>query len=270
MQAIEVGTSDVATSGDRSGSRRTVEPPLPPTPGYDIYAAMAPHGEASADFLEVVPLEDRLVVAIGDALGHGLKSAFVAGLLRNAVRHQVSQAGPLRLDAVLDSIGQLIAGNDFFGPVGMQIAVLVPGLARAAIATAGLPYPVRFAGRGSRCDRLPLRGDLLRARLEGEGDPRYDQRWIELEPGDALILLSDGLADGRDPDGVAYGYRFTEIVRQKAGNRARDIGTAILDDWHNHTRGGDEIDDVTLVVIVMRPGEHGATAPGERRVPNGQ
>jgi serine phosphatase RsbU (regulator of sigma subunit) len=261
VQAIEADGGGAARGGARPAGQslgtRTLEPPMPPTPGYDVSAIMAPHGAASADFLEVTPVGDRLVVAIGDVPGHGLSSAFVARFLGNIVRHRVSESGPLRLDAVLDAMGRLIAGNEFFGPASMQIAVLERQRARAAIVTAGGPFPVRFTARRSQCDRLPLRGDVLRARLETEGPPRYDQRWVELEQGDALVLATDGLMDGRGPDAVPYGYRFTEVVRRMAGERARDVARAIVEQWHDHTRAGEYRDDVTVVVIFARPGDAG-------------
>jgi sigma-B regulation protein RsbU (phosphoserine phosphatase) len=222
----------------------------------DVYVGVLPKIEVGADFVEVIPLGDRLVLAVGDAPGTGLKSAFVARFVCHLFRHAVTQAGAGDLGKVLDDLDRTLSPHDYFETFSMQCAVLDPGEGLATLASAGHPHPVRYSARRGKCDRLPVRGDLLNAPVRQDAPPpRREQRHVELEPGDVVVLVTDGLTEEHRLRGERYGYRFMALIEQLADRDARTIGEAILEEWRRLGREADVTDDVTVVVATIgRPG----------------
>jgi hypothetical protein len=230
---------------------RIVVPVLPSAPGFDVYVGVLPKIEVGADFFEVVACRDRLVVALGDAPGRGLKSAFVARFLSSLFRRKSEAAGTPQPGALLEHVAGILAGNDFFETLAMQCATLDRRRGVLTIANAELPYPVLYSSRRGKCDRLPINGDLIFARSADEPAAHFDQRRVEIGPGDILVMVTDGLTESRGLGGDSFGYRFTEIIESLSARGARVIGEAILDDWRNHPRLEDDYDDVAVMVVAL-------------------
>jgi serine phosphatase RsbU (regulator of sigma subunit) len=228
---------------------RVLAPALPSVPGLEVYVGMLPRVEVGADFFEVIPHEGRLVVALGDAPGTGLRSAFVARFIGNVFRRLVEQSGTPALGEVLGKLNATLSAHPYFQTVSMQCALLDTRRGEVAIASAGHPYPVLYSARRGKCDRLLVRGDLLHSAIPGDALPRYEQRRAEIGPGDILVMLTDGLTEDNRLRGDRYGYRFTRIVEERATQGARAIGEAMLDDWRAFPREGDYSDDVTVLVV---------------------
>jgi hypothetical protein len=252
-----IADAEQAVRGYRAGPAscrsRVVAPPVPTVPGLDVYVGTLPRVEVGADFFEVIPAGGRLVVAIGDAPGTGLKSAFVARFIGNVFRRLVGQANPLDLAQALNELNRVLAGHAYFEVVTMQCVVMDPREGELAIASAGHPYPVVYSARRGCCDRLPVRGDPLNiSTLSGSVPVRHEQRRAEIGPGDVLVLLTDGLTEDNHLHGDRYGYRFTGLVEEKASEGARTIGEAILDDWRAYPRAEDDADDVTVLVVTVQ------------------
>jgi serine phosphatase RsbU (regulator of sigma subunit) len=235
--------------GPESFRTRVLAPEVPTLPGLDVYAGMLPKGEVGADFFEVVPVGDQLIVAIGDAPGGGLKGAFVARFVSNLFRRLVKCARPLYLEQVLGDINHLISTHQYFAWVTMQCAAIDLHAGIVALVNAGHPYPVLYAARRGKCDRLPVRGDPLNSQVRPSGETSYVPRHVEIGTGDVLVLITDGISEGHRFTEGRYGYRFSEVVEKNAHQGAKAIGQAILDDWRVHPREGDYADDVTVLVV---------------------
>jgi hypothetical protein len=231
-------------------SHRAVRPQFKSIPGIDLHAVMLPKGQVTADFVEVVPLVDRLVIAIGDAPSSGLQSAFVARFIASVFRRLVETSRPLHLGQVLSELNQMISSHDYFPSVSMQCVELTPAAGIVAVANAGHPYPVFYSAMRQKSDVVPIQGPRLHgSQIKGAG-PAYEQRHLEIAEGDVIVLMSDGLTEiGRLVD--PYGDRFTTLVEKRAAADAKSICQAILDDWLAHPRDPQWIDDLSIVVIVV-------------------
>jgi hypothetical protein len=231
-------------------SHRAVRLQFRSIPGIDLHAVMLPKGQVTADFVEVVPLVDRLVIAIGDAPSSGMQSAFVARFIASVFRRLVETSRPLHLGQVLSELNQMISSHDYFPSVSMQCVELTPAAGIVAVANAGHPYPVFYSAMRQKSDVVPIQGPRLHgSQIKGAG-PAYEQRHLEIADGDVIVLMSDGLTEiGRLVD--PYGDRFTTLVEKRAAADAQSICQAILDDWLAHPRDPQWIDDLSIVVIVV-------------------
>jgi hypothetical protein len=226
-------------------------PAVPTVPGVDVWVGMLPKLAVGADFFEVVPLGDRLVLVLGDAPGAGLKPAFVARFVANLCRRLVKQEGQHEPGGLLRRLNEMLSGHDYFQRIAVQCAELDPNAGVVTIVNAGLPYPVLYTARRGRCDILPLGGELLHAAIDPHSGPAgWEARRAEMTCGDMLLMVTDGLTEAWRPGPGAYQYRFTRLVEEQAGQTARSVGETILDDWRSHP--ADYVDDVTVVVAAVR------------------
>jgi phosphoserine phosphatase RsbU/P len=240
-------------AGPASFRTHLMETSLRSVPGLDVYSGILPKGEVTADFVEIIPWNGGLVLAIGDAPAVGLKSAFVASFLGNLF-HKLVERGvqPVQLDQVLVKLKQTVRNEEYFSHVSMQCAALDPTTGVLRFANASHPYPVHYSARRGKCDILPLRGGLFRDLLEEPDVPaKYEEYRIKVGIGDVIVFLTDGLLEDHVIAGEPYGYRFTEIMISRAKDGARAIGEAILDDWRTYPREEDSGDDVSIIVVTV-------------------
>jgi CheY-like chemotaxis protein len=165
---------------------------LPDVPGYEAsvrYVPASSHAEIGGDFYELVMIEGKLVVAIGDVVGHSLHAATVMAELRHALRAYVSEGhGPA---AVLRQLNQLMVRllPEEIATVCVLLVDPATGTVRAA-SGGHLPPLLIFDGKA---EPVELAGPLLGVEID-----RPDDVTFELPVGGALVLLTDGLVERYD------------------------------------------------------------------------
>jgi TIR domain-containing protein/stage II sporulation SpoE-like protein/NACHT domain-containing protein len=231
---------------------KVIAPPMHAIAGLDVYAGTLPKLGVSADFFELIALQDSMVAVIGDAPGAGIKSAFVARFLANLARRVITASPRRDLGSVLDELRARTSDHPFFERVSLALLEIQPGTRVLRIANAGHPYPIRYSSRSKECIRIPVRGGLLNDLDEpiAPGRP-YEERLAEYDPGDVIVLITDGLTEAGLLQGEPYGDRFMRVVEESSGSSARKIGEAILDSWRAHPRQADLADEVTVAVIAI-------------------
>jgi CheY-like chemotaxis protein/serine/threonine protein phosphatase PrpC len=164
---------------------------LPARSGLEMTARYAPandNAEIGGDFYEVSDVGGRLLIAVGDVVGHSLEAATVMGEVRHALRaYAVEGHGPVeilhRLDAMLSR----------YHPRSLTTVCLValdPATGAAEIANAGHIPPLIADAAGARY--VEIAGPLL-----GIGLPRPPATSLELAPGTLVLLVTDGLIERR-------------------------------------------------------------------------
>ena len=190
---------------------------LPAIERCEIAAAYVPAAEVGGDFYQVLPRTDgSAFIALGDVSGKGLRAAMTSSVAIGALRVLASsQAGPGKLLAAMN--GQMIEAQQG-GFVTMICARIAPG-GNVTLANAGHLHPYRNG------EEIELESGLPLGTAVGV---EYPEKEIQLEPGDTLTFLSDGVVEARSASGELFGFERTrELIQQPAqtiADVAREFG----------------------------------------------
>jgi sigma-B regulation protein RsbU (phosphoserine phosphatase) len=170
-------------------------PRLPTIPGLDVavhYEPFAPE-EVGGDFYDLFPLPGgRTGFFLGDVCGKGPDAASVTSLARYTMRtaamlKESPEAILMDLNAALlmETAGSMQTCTTIYGELDIS-----PGIAAVTVAVAGHPPPWIVRENGT-VEPAPAHGTMLGA----VRDPSFHTCQLNLQPGDALVLCSDGIHD---------------------------------------------------------------------------
>jgi sigma-B regulation protein RsbU (phosphoserine phosphatase) len=220
---------------------------VPELPGLDMAVSYRAAGHAGGDYYDFFPLDDgRVGVLIADVSGHGTPAAVVMAVAHSlAHTDPAAQATPAaflaRLNAHLARRYTTISGTfvtAFYG-------VFDPARRTLTYANAGhvAPRLVRWAGYSevlARARHVPL-GVIDTASA-------YEEEVVTVEPGDQVVLLTDGVTEAVSVFGDVFGADRIEPLAL-AGTTAQDLVAAITEDVDAFTAGAPPKDDQTVLVV---------------------
>ncbi|WP_285906620.1 SpoIIE family protein phosphatase [Pseudodesulfovibrio pelocollis] len=242
--------------------QRLLLPGHPPTlPGYDLAGGIVYCDQTGGDYYDFIEVRTEsgraLAVVLGDVSGHGVASALIMASVRGQLHSlaDMPMTAGERLTAINASLARDLDGTGRF----LTLFYL------ELLDDAGSVRWVR-AGHDPAIRHLP--GADHSGELGGEGLPlgvleetAYAEGHTRLEPGEVLVLATDGVWEARDGKGRMFGKkRMLALIRENAHNSAQSIRDALMDAVDAH-QGGVREDD-TAVVVVRRTGS--AAAPEDR------
>ena len=225
---------------------------MPQVPGYDMHGEFHPTGRAGGDLFDLVVLDGRLFILLGDATGHGFGPALSAtqmqGMLRVAFRCGADLDEAFR--HVNNQLEEDLPDDRF---VTAFMGFLDPQTHRVRFHSGGQGPILHFRARGERCEwhrptTFPV--GVMQIGHPGEG------KELEMEPGDVLVLLSDGIYEYENRQGAQFGEeRVGELLRYYHRLPAEKIVRRILEATFEHGKGASQEDDITMVVLRRLPEE---------------
>jgi PAS domain S-box-containing protein len=199
-------------------------PHLPEVAGVELAAAYQPAAaglEVGGDFYDVFSVaDDQWYLVVGDVCGKGAEAAAITALVRHTVR---SAAVRLRSPAAIlrwagDAMLRHEGGDGRFCTVACAHADFSGGGARVTVACGGHPLPEVLRADGT-VEEAGAPGTLLGL----VPDPMLQERTVELAPGDALVLYTDGLTEARAPAEVWGPVELAAVLGAAAGADAAGI-----------------------------------------------
>lgn len=206
-------TAEKARMENELNTAKTVQETLFPPhfsryENFSVAGHYEPASECGGDWWYYTKLENKLILFIGDATGHGAPAALITSAARSAasviqsMEIEVSEVMSLLNRAIYDvSKGQLMM-TFFIGIIDLQTNQMT-----YSNASHESPYLVRGKNTiSSKKDLIPLLS-VNNERLGHKKDTRYDQDSIQLEPHDFMFFYTDGIADIRNSEGQSLGER---------------------------------------------------------------
>ena len=205
-----------------------------------------PFVDVGGDFLDYFRLSDnRLGLYLGDVVGKGLPAAMYAALAVGTLRG-IRKTGELPR-AVLELLNRRLRMR--VPPArycAVEYAVFDPASLELRLSNAGLPKPVHISAQG--CREL------------GEGglpsglfpDTHYDQYNAQLEAGDAVLFLTDGILEAQNNAGEEFGNeRLLRVCSTLHGESADGVLSRLFEAVDIFVDGAQQHDDMTAAVMKL-------------------
>ncbi|TDV35297.1 response regulator receiver domain-containing protein [Actinophytocola oryzae] len=211
----------------------------PAIPGLSIatrYMPAAHNVEIGGDFYEVAELDDRVLIAVGDVVGHSVQAAIVMGAIRHALRAYAIEGHDTV--TILHRVDALVARFHPGWFTTMCVMLVDPATGEAEIANAGHIPPLLSDATGNRY--VEAVGPLL-----GAGWRRPKATRVVLRPGAVVLLVTDGLVERRDRTVDVGMAAIREHVTHDA--EIESLCESLLSRF-----GRDAKDDIALMAIRFR------------------
>ena len=248
-------------------------------PALEVHGVCRPARTVSGDYYDFIPLsEDNLMLAVGDISGKGISAALLMATVHAFVRayslepERTMASVALSAGAPTSNFGAMVASGS-----GVDEGGLSPGLLMATLnyqlfrSTPPEKYATMFLAHYNTASRaltysnaghLPpmvLGGDGQVRRLETSGTVvglfdgmTYGESVLGMESGDIFVAFSDGITEPENEFGEFGETRLMELIaqhRHEPLSRISEAVTGAVADW---IAGGEQPDDVTLVLARAR------------------
>jgi phosphoserine phosphatase RsbU/P len=222
---------------------------LPEVQGYEFGARIKPARAVGGDFFDVFTLpDDKVGVVIGDVADKGVPSAIFMARTHAFLVSEASHCS--RPTQALERVNRhLIKMGQPSLFVTLLFGLLDRRTSQFTYARAGHELPVLYS---------PERGAELAPMEQGQllgfiDDPIFDEQTFSLSKEGMILFYTDGLTDGRDIHGEAFGYKqLLNEVNSLAEEPAQVICDKLLDRLSHFQGSAPQDDDVTLLAMCSK------------------
>ncbi|MCR3956008.1 MAG: SpoIIE family protein phosphatase [Gudongella sp.] len=232
---------------------------LPRDESVSIQAEYLPAERLSGDFYNLVRLdEDNVAIYIGDVSGHGVSAAMLTIFANQNISplNSDDEYNPITppsdvLDEVYKSFNETNFKDETY--ILMLYGVYNRNTRIFKYSSAGINVPPYVIRRSGEIEPLDSRGFSI-CKLGDFISPTYEEREVQLEKGDKLLLYSDGLVEARNPDNEIYGQGEMErYLKENYFLKANELKYALKKNLYNHIGQIDLLmDDVTYVILEIK------------------
>lgn len=221
-------------------------PAFPAQKEFDIYAMTNPAKEVGGDFYDFFLVDDdHLAVVVADVSGKGIPAALFMVIAKTLIKdHAQRGTSP---DVVFTEVNRLLCeANDEGMFVTAWLGVLELSTGHLSYVNAGHNPPLlRRAGGGY--DYLRTRSGFV---LAGVEETRYRSCSLELAPGDALFLYTDGVTEATDAEKQLYGEeRLATALNSHKDYAPKELLSAVRDDVEAFVGQAPQFDDITVLSL---------------------
>jgi serine phosphatase RsbU (regulator of sigma subunit) len=216
--------------------------------GLKIAARYIPMSSVAGDFYDFIIVDEKHVgVLVADVSGHGLAAALIASMLQVALASQFANASdPAR---VLAGLHQALCGkfqHDFVTAVYVFV-----DMEKRSMSYAGAGHPPLLLWRTSTQSAVEVVENGLPLGLFPGAT--YSVGQIQVEPGDRVVLYTDGILETESPSEKEFGMDLFKRFLESNHNLTADLfADSLLDElstWAEHPRERGHQDDITFLTI---------------------
>ncbi|MBE0409599.1 MAG: PP2C family protein-serine/threonine phosphatase [Anaerolineales bacterium] len=222
---------------------------FPAIPGWQLAVSLLPARETSGDFFDVIELSNgKLGILIADVADKGVGPALYMALSRTLIRTYAEEyeAEPEVVFFAANQRLQKDARAKLF--VTVFYGILDPMSGILTYSNAGHNPP--FLISSSEVDTIKTLGRTGMP-LGVEFDTTWSQASVNINPGDILLLYTDGIPDAQNEQGLFFDEdRLIEMAQENLGLPAHEIQNVILTEVQKFIGKSSQFDDITLMTLV--------------------
>jgi len=198
------------------------------------------------DYFDVFPLSDkRTAFLLADVSGKGLGAALLTTMLQGALSGMTLGTDPAR---VFNHVNRFLCSHSEVGRYATMFFGILDHDGEMDYINAGHPSP--FLIRHGVAEEPFTEGSYPVGLVQ---EAEYVTAHVKLEPGDTLILFSDGVTEAMDPDEELYGVpRLREVLTGQSDCALDKLQKSILESVENFAKGAHQADDLTLLIVRYR------------------
>ncbi|EDN68804.1 Stage II sporulation E [Beggiatoa sp. PS] len=217
--------------------------------GLDIAAFMAPADEVGGDYYDVLEHNGHVKIGIGDVTGHGLQSGVLMLMVQMAVRtlliNEVNDPKQF-----FDVLNRAIYDNVERMKIDKNLTLALLDYQAGKLLLAGQHEEVLVVRKNGRVERIDTLSLGFLVGIEPSIREFVAQKEIALQPGDGVVLYTDGITEARNVDKIEYGIeRLCQIVSCHWHGSALEIQQAVIADVRQYIGTKPIDDDITLLVL---------------------
>ncbi len=226
----------------------------------NIAARMLPATEVGGDYYDVIPVKGGAWLGVGDVAGHGLSAGVIMLMIQNLVSALVKALPTAAPSELLSMLNEVLYENvrQRLERTEHTTLTLLRYASDGKVTYAGAhEVALVCRARGGRCEQLANPGtwvgamrDVRRFTVDTE---------VQLEPGDVMVLYTDGLTEAADARREQFGVeRLAQIVeasRERSVDEIRDLIFDAVQGWTS-----ERVDDMTVLVLRYTAARQNAAA----------
>lgn len=218
----------------------------PQLSNFDIAFEMRPATEVGGDYYDYnLTADGQLTLAIGDATGHGTNAGLVVSAVKSLFKTSAPDASNLE---TLERISQGIKSMNL-KRLYMAMTLVRFNQNRLEFAGAGMPPALIYRADENRVEEVLLEGMPLGGFIGAE----REEASFELQSGDTVLLMSDGLPEILNPEDEMLDYPRTKAAFEEVADQSpKTIIDRIFKVSTLWADGEPQADDITLVVIKVK------------------
>ncbi len=219
---------------------------VPVLPNVDIAWSMQTATEVGGDYYDYALGQDgTLTIALGDATGHGSEAGTLVSATKSLFRTLSEQTDIAKIFTVMSRTLR----DMNLQHIGMALNMVKIEGDSMQVSSAGIPPVLHYSSVSRKVQEILIEGIPLGFLAAAE----YEERIFELVPGDAIVMMSDGLPERVNTEYEEYGYprvfaRFAEVATEAP----ETIIQHLLQGGADWAEGRPQDDDITLVVLKIK------------------
>jgi len=222
---------------------------LPELPGWQISVTLEPARETSGDYYDFIPLPNaRLGIVVADVTGKGAGAALYMALSCTLIRTFAAQY-PTQPELVLSVVNRRILEDTNSSQfVTVFYGILDPATGTLVYCNAGQWPPYLIGPQNDKDVQKLIRTGAPLGIFE---DKTWERGVVQLAPGDALVLYSDGITEAHNLQMEIFDEeRLLDVAQASIGRSAQEMLDAIMLKLHEFVGDAPQSDDIALVVLV--------------------
>lgn len=223
---------------------------LPDMPNFSFAARTIPAREVGGDYYDFIRLdENRHEIVIADVVGKGLPAALLAAVGKGIFYSQAMNNHPpsVHLKGSNHILRSHIPRKLF---ITALIALVDSRTMAVTLANAGHCSPLLYRRRTSMAELLSVKGMALNF----ADRITCDDYTVRLEPGDSMILYSDGVTEAANAAGEFFGVeRLQAAINKAACDAPEPLLRSILDEVMSFSGAVEQHDDITIIIVRATP-----------------